>query len=225
MERMRAEAAQVGGDGVVAVRLTVAPFEGIGTEFRAIGTAVRADGDVHPARPFTSDLSGQEFAQLIAAGWVPAALLLGIAVMVRHDDWRSQPGSWSVDQPGGRRLHRRHRRGPVGSPQPARRRHRPVRRRRHRRRPGHEPADPPALLRGRQRRARPRRRGDGGRHRDRPVPAPGRERPGSATARAAPLREDTVTDPAAVGLPQDAMTRLAELQPGRRAASSPRTSR
>jgi Putative heavy-metal-binding len=95
MERMRGEAAQVGGDGVVAVRLTVAPFEGIGTEFRAIGTAVRADGDVHPAGPFTSDLSGQEFAQLIAAGWVPAALLLGIAVMVRHDDWRSRPGSWS----------------------------------------------------------------------------------------------------------------------------------
>ena len=95
MERMRAEATQVGGDGVVAVRLTVAPFQGIGTEFRAIGTAVRADGDVHPGRPFTSDLSGQEFAQLIAAGWVPAALLLGIAVMVRHDDWRSQPGSWS----------------------------------------------------------------------------------------------------------------------------------
>ncbi|HEY7102099.1 MAG TPA: heavy metal-binding domain-containing protein [Mycobacteriales bacterium] len=95
MERMRAEAAQVGGDGVVAVRLTVAPFQGIAMEFRAIGTAVRADGEVHPSRPFTSDLSGQEFAQLIAAGWVPAALLLGIAVTVRHDDWRSQPASWS----------------------------------------------------------------------------------------------------------------------------------
>jgi uncharacterized protein YbjQ (UPF0145 family) len=95
MERMQAEAAQVGGDGVVAVRLTVASFEGVGLEFRAIGTAVRADGDVRPRRPFTSDLSGQEFAQLITAGWVPAALLLGIAVMIRHDDWRSQPGSWN----------------------------------------------------------------------------------------------------------------------------------
>jgi uncharacterized protein YbjQ (UPF0145 family) len=97
MQRMQAEAGRVGGDGVVAVRLTVAPFEGAGLEFRAVGTAVRADGDVHPQRPFTSDLSGQEFAQLIAAGWVPAALLLGIAVMVRHDDWRtqSQLGGWS----------------------------------------------------------------------------------------------------------------------------------
>jgi len=95
MERMQTEAARVGGDGVVAVRLTVAPFEGAGLEFRAIGTAVRADGDVHAKRPFTSDLSGQEFGQLISSGWVPAALLLGIAVMVRHDDWRSQPGSWT----------------------------------------------------------------------------------------------------------------------------------
>ncbi len=97
MQRMRTEAARVGGDGVVAVRLTVASFEGAGLEFRAIGTAVRADGGVHPRRPFTSDLSGQEFAQLVAAGWVPAALLLGIAVTVRHDDWRtrSQLGSWN----------------------------------------------------------------------------------------------------------------------------------
>ena len=90
LQRMRGEAARVGGDGVVAVRLTVAPFEGGGMEFRALGTAVRADGDVRPRQPFTSDLSGQEFGQLIAAGWVPAGMLLGIAVMVRHDDWRTQ---------------------------------------------------------------------------------------------------------------------------------------
>jgi uncharacterized protein YbjQ (UPF0145 family) len=90
LQRMQGEATRVGGDGVVAVRLTVAPFEGAGMEFRALGTAVRADGDVRPRQPFTSDLSGQEFGQLIAAGWVPAGMLLGIAVMVRHDDWRTQ---------------------------------------------------------------------------------------------------------------------------------------
>jgi uncharacterized protein YbjQ (UPF0145 family) len=98
MQRMQAEAARLGGDGVVAVRLTVAPFEGAGLEFRALGTAVRADGEVRPGRPFTSDLTGQEFATLIAAGWVPAALVLGIAVMVRHDDWRTrqQVGTWNT---------------------------------------------------------------------------------------------------------------------------------
>jgi uncharacterized protein YbjQ (UPF0145 family) len=97
MQRMREEAMRVHGDGVVAVRLTVAPFEGAGLEFRAIGTAVRADGPVRPKLPFTSDLSGQEFANLITAGWVPAGLVLGLAVMVRHDDWqtRYQNSSWT----------------------------------------------------------------------------------------------------------------------------------
>jgi uncharacterized protein YbjQ (UPF0145 family) len=103
MQRMRNEAAQLGGDGIVAVRLTVAPFEGAGLEFRAIGTAVRADGPVRPKHPFTSDLSGQEFGQLIAAGWVPVDLVLGIAVMVRHDDWRTQyqNSSWTNQEVGG----------------------------------------------------------------------------------------------------------------------------
>jgi uncharacterized protein YbjQ (UPF0145 family) len=103
MSRMRDEAAGLGGDGVVAVRLTVAPFEGAGLEFRAIGTAVRADGPVRPRQPFTSDLSGQEFGNLLGAGWVPTALVLGIAVMVRHDDWRTQyqNSSWTNQEVGG----------------------------------------------------------------------------------------------------------------------------
>ena len=103
MQRMQGEAAALGGDGVVAVRLTVAPFEGAGLEFRALGTAVRADGDVRPRQPFTSDLSGQEFGSLILAGWVPAGLVLGIAVMVRHDDWRTQyqNTSWRNTEVGG----------------------------------------------------------------------------------------------------------------------------
>lgn len=103
MQRMQGEAAELGGDGVVAVRLTVAPFEGAGLEFRAIGTAVRADGPVRPRTPFTSDLSGQEFGSLVRAGWVPTALVLGIAVMVRHDDWRTQyqNSSWTNQEVGG----------------------------------------------------------------------------------------------------------------------------
>jgi uncharacterized protein YbjQ (UPF0145 family) len=103
MARMRDEAARAGGDGVVAVRLTVAPFEGAGLEFRAIGTAVRADGPVRPRQPFTSDLSGQEFGNLVGAGWVPTALVLGIAVMVRHDDWRTQyqNSAWTNQEVGG----------------------------------------------------------------------------------------------------------------------------
>jgi uncharacterized protein YbjQ (UPF0145 family) len=90
MRRMSQECAGLGGDGVVAVRLTIAPFPAGGLEFQAIGTAVRADGAVHARKPFLSDLTGQDFAKLITAGWVPCGLALGLAVAVRHDDYRTQ---------------------------------------------------------------------------------------------------------------------------------------
>lgn len=87
MERARQGCQQLGGDGVVAVRLRTEPFPGGGLEVQVVGTAVRADGPIRPARPFLSDLSGQEFAVLVRAGWVPCALVLGIATMIRHKDW------------------------------------------------------------------------------------------------------------------------------------------
>ncbi len=87
--RMSTECAALGGHGVVGVRLTAEAFLGGGTEFQAIGTAVRAPAAVRLRRPFTSDLSGQDFAKLIAKGWVPAGLVLGISVGVRHDDGRT----------------------------------------------------------------------------------------------------------------------------------------
>jgi uncharacterized protein YbjQ (UPF0145 family) len=94
--RMRAECAGLGGDGVVGVRLGLQSFYDNGLEFIAIGTAVRADGDRHPKRPFTSDLSGQDFAKLIRSGWVPVALVQGVGAVIRHDDWqiRAQQRSW-----------------------------------------------------------------------------------------------------------------------------------
>ncbi|OLE26216.1 MAG: hypothetical protein AUG44_13670 [Actinobacteria bacterium 13_1_20CM_3_71_11] len=97
VRRMRFECDALGGDGVVGVRLGVLPFHDIGLEFLAIGTAVRAAGAVRPLRPFTCDLSGQDFAKLIRAGWVPVALLQGVGVTVRHNDWsqRIQSLSWA----------------------------------------------------------------------------------------------------------------------------------
>ena len=87
IERMSAECAELGGHGVVGVLLTIGSFPAGGLEFKAIGTAVRAPGAVPLKRPFTSDLSGQDFAKLIMAGWVPAGLALGISIGARHDDW------------------------------------------------------------------------------------------------------------------------------------------
>ncbi len=84
--RMSAECAQLGGHGVVGVSLTIGRFPAGGLEFKAIGTAVRAPGGVTLAQPFTSHLSGQDFAKLIMAGWVPAGLVLGISIGARHKD-------------------------------------------------------------------------------------------------------------------------------------------
>jgi uncharacterized protein YbjQ (UPF0145 family) len=85
--RMSEECAELGGHGVVGVSLSIGAFPAGGLEFKAIGTAVRAPGGVPLRQPFTSDLSGQDFAKLIMAGWAPAGLALGISIGARHDDW------------------------------------------------------------------------------------------------------------------------------------------
>jgi uncharacterized protein YbjQ (UPF0145 family) len=95
--RMAAECAQLGGHGVVGVLLTIGNFPAGGLEFKAIGTAVRAPGAMALKRPFTSDVSGQDFAKLIADGVVPVGLALGISIGARHDDWltRNQASRWT----------------------------------------------------------------------------------------------------------------------------------
>ncbi len=87
IDRMLAECAELGGHGIVGVSLTIGAFPAGGLEFKAIGTAVRAPGAPPLPRPFSSDLSGQDFAKLISSGWVPAGLALGISIGARHDDW------------------------------------------------------------------------------------------------------------------------------------------
>src|ERR1700722_783836 len=89
ISRMVAECAELGGHGVVGVRLTIGQFPAGGLEFKAIGTAVRAPGAPPLRHPFTSDLSGQDFAKLVHKGWMPAGLVLGITVAARHDDWQT----------------------------------------------------------------------------------------------------------------------------------------
>jgi uncharacterized protein YbjQ (UPF0145 family) len=87
IDRMTTECVRLGGHGVVGVRLSRGSFVLGGLEFTAIGTAVRAPGATYGQRePFTSDLSGQDFAKLIMTGWVPVGLALGISIGSRHDD-------------------------------------------------------------------------------------------------------------------------------------------
>jgi len=85
--RMATECAELGGHGVVGVRLTRGSFPAGGPQFTAIGTAVRGRGATQkqPA-PFTAEVSGQDFAKLMMTGWVPVGLVLGISIGSRHDD-------------------------------------------------------------------------------------------------------------------------------------------
>ena len=86
MTRMEEEADQLGADGIVGVRLDIGRYEWGAdlAEFIAVGTAVKhRDGVLHRAptgRPFTSDMSGQDFATLLRAGYRPAGLVMGNCV-------------------------------------------------------------------------------------------------------------------------------------------------
>jgi uncharacterized protein YbjQ (UPF0145 family) len=86
MSRMEAEADILGADGIVGVRLDVGRYEWGESlaEFIAVGTAVRSrDGQSHRTRegkPFTSDLSGQDFYKLRTMGFRPAGLVMGSCV-------------------------------------------------------------------------------------------------------------------------------------------------
>jgi uncharacterized protein YbjQ (UPF0145 family) len=86
MTRMEEEALELGADGVVGVRLDVNYYEfgSDAAEFIAIGTAVKSeDGKSYrnkSGKPFTSDLSGQQFWVLHQSGYIPAGLVMGTCV-------------------------------------------------------------------------------------------------------------------------------------------------
>src|ERR1041384_2951265 len=82
MSRMRAEADQLGADGIVGVNLRMQMYawgQDV-LEFVATGTAVKALAGTGAHRApdggaFTSDLSAQDFFRLLASGAVPVAFV------------------------------------------------------------------------------------------------------------------------------------------------------
>lgn len=88
MARMEAEADALGADGIVAVRLEIEmkDFGSNIAEFIAVGTAVKADSGSgvtwrnNLGKPFTSDLSGQDFWTLLQAGYAPLGMTMGTCV-------------------------------------------------------------------------------------------------------------------------------------------------
>jgi len=100
MSRMEAEADVLGADGIVAVRLEI-EFKEFGSdlaEFIAVGTAVKADepGEWrnNTGKPFTSDLSGQDFWTLVQAGYAPLGMVMGTCVYhIAHQRFRQMMGN------------------------------------------------------------------------------------------------------------------------------------
>jgi uncharacterized protein YbjQ (UPF0145 family) len=98
MSRMEAEADALEADGIVGVRLTFKQYEWGPSlaEFIAVGTAVKASSGSYrtaAGKPFTSDLSGQDFWKLMKAGHAPLALVMGTCVYhVAHQSLRQALG-------------------------------------------------------------------------------------------------------------------------------------
>jgi uncharacterized protein YbjQ (UPF0145 family) len=87
MARMEAEAEVLRADGIVGVRLDINYYDWgkHAAEFIAVGTAVSARGAegswlTDAGKPFTSDLSGQDFWTLVQSGYLPLGLVLGTCV-------------------------------------------------------------------------------------------------------------------------------------------------
>jgi uncharacterized protein YbjQ (UPF0145 family) len=100
LSRAAGECAVLGGDGIIGVTVQARPFPAGGTEFTVQGTAVRARTAVRLAAPFSAHMSPQEFASLLHAGWVPAALAVGVCTGTRHDDRRRLPSRGNCEMSG-----------------------------------------------------------------------------------------------------------------------------
>src|SRR5215469_4527727 len=102
IDRMTGECSDLGGHGIVgaALHVTETPgdsFTAATVEFKVIGTAVRAKGCPPLSRPFTTELSGPDFAKLLVLGWVPAGIAVGMSVAGLHDDLvTTSSGPWGT---------------------------------------------------------------------------------------------------------------------------------
>jgi YD repeat-containing protein len=88
--RLTQEASSAGADAVVGLQLRRGTLSGNRylLEFVAIGTAVVSDRYEVPERPVLSNLSGQDFAKLFAAGYSPVGLVAGTSVIYVMTGWQ-----------------------------------------------------------------------------------------------------------------------------------------
>jgi len=99
---MTGECSDLGGHGIVGASLQVTEtpgdsFTAATVAFKVIGTAVRAKGCPPLPGPFTTELSGSDFAKLLMDGWVPAGIALGISAAGLHDNLATtSSGPWGT---------------------------------------------------------------------------------------------------------------------------------
>jgi uncharacterized protein YbjQ (UPF0145 family) len=102
IDRMASECSVLGSHGIVGAALQVIEtpgdnFTAATVQFKVMGTAVRGRGCPPLARPFTSGLSGADFAKLLMDGWVPAGIVLGISAAGLHDTLvTTSSGPWGT---------------------------------------------------------------------------------------------------------------------------------
>jgi uncharacterized protein YbjQ (UPF0145 family) len=105
LERAVDECRALGGDGIVGARMSSAGFFTDTTELTVEGTAVRARALTRPAAPFTTHVPGQDLARLLRSGWMPFALVYGIAIASCHfDDGMFQQTRRGVGAAGNREV-------------------------------------------------------------------------------------------------------------------------
>ncbi|MDA8195824.1 MAG: heavy metal-binding domain-containing protein [Actinomycetota bacterium] len=85
--RIREEARLIGADGVVGISITRRELEPGAQEFMMVGTAIRSRGKTRSNRPFLTSLKGNDFAKLIASGWITSELLVDTILEVAHNDY------------------------------------------------------------------------------------------------------------------------------------------
>ncbi|MBW4041956.1 MAG: heavy metal-binding domain-containing protein [Acidobacteria bacterium] len=102
VHRMLLEAAALGAEGVVGVRVTRTHLTGTAWEFAALGTAVRVIdaslvGHDPQRRVWAADLSAEDVAAAIHSGRRPGGIAFGLAVSTKHEDWQlqQQRSSWT----------------------------------------------------------------------------------------------------------------------------------
>jgi uncharacterized protein YbjQ (UPF0145 family) len=106
LDRAVEKCGALGGDGIIGMRMRAEDFFTDTVKFSVEGTAVRARSLTRPATPFTTHVDGQDLARLLRSGWMPVALVFGVAIAACHfDDSMFDQTARGIGAVGNREVH------------------------------------------------------------------------------------------------------------------------